>query len=195
MEGTKRKPGRPPSQKARSAIFKATMELLLEHGLRKMTIDKVAEHAGVSKATIYRWWSDKVELSMEAFVYHVQIEGTIMNTGNVVDDYIDWFNKLHRFYSSPEGRVLAQIMAESQSRQEMLLPFQERLRAMLYDKCMIIWNRALERNELDETIDALMMIELLHSPSSYRMLSNQPPLEDDATAQMIRLLFQGIKKR
>ncbi len=195
MEGTKRKPGRPPSQKARTAIFKATMELLLEHGLRKMTIDRVAELAGVSKATIYRWWSDKVELSMEAFVYHVQIEGTILNTGNVVDDYIDWFSKLHRFYSSPEGRVLAQIMAESQSRQEMLLPFQERLRAMLYDKCMIIWNRALERGELDETIDAMITIELLHSPSSYRMLSNQPPLEDNTTAQMIRLLFQGIKKR
>jgi AcrR family transcriptional regulator len=195
MEGTKRKPGRPPSQKARTAIFKATMELLLEHGLRKMTIDRVTELAGVSKATIYRWWSDKVELSMEAFVYHVQIEGTILNTGNVVDDYIDWFSKLHRFYSSPEGRVLAQIMAESQSRQEMLLPFQERLRAMLYDKCMIIWNRALERGELDETIDAMITIELLHSPSSYRMLSNQPPLEDDTTAQMIRLLFQGIKKR
>lgn len=195
MEGTKRKPGRPPSQKARTAIFNATMELLLEHGLRKMTIDRVAEHAGVSKATIYRWWSDKVQLSMEAFVYHVQIEGTIMNTGNILDDYIDWFCKLHRFYSSPEGRVLAQIMAESQSRQEMLLPFQERLRAMLYDKCMIIWNRALERGELDDTIDAMLTIELLHSPSSYRMLSNQPPLDDEATAKMIRLLFQGIKKQ
>jgi len=195
MEATKRKPGRPPSQKARTAIFKATMELLLEQGLRKMTIDKVAEQAGVSKATIYRWWSDKVQLSMEAFVYHVQIEGTIMNTGNVVDDYIDWFGKLHRFYISPEGRVLAQIMAESQSRQEMLHPFQDQLREMMYAKCMLIWNRGIERGELDETIDAKMVIELLHSPSSYRMLSNQPPLDDELTAEMIRLLFRGIKKQ
>ncbi len=77
----------------------------------------------------------------------------------------------------------------------MLLPFQERLRAMLYDKCMIIWNRALERGELDDTIDAMLTIELLHSPSSYRMLSNQPPLDDEVTAKMIRLLFQGIKKQ
>ncbi|WP_322907844.1 TetR/AcrR family transcriptional regulator [Paenibacillus campi] len=195
MEEPKRKPGRPPSQKARVAIFKTTMELLLEHGLRKMTIDKVAEQAGVSKATIYRWWSDKVELAMEAFVYHVQIEGTITNTGNVVDDYIDWFMKLHRFYVCPEGRVLAQIMAESQSRQEMLLPFHKRLREMMYTKCLTIWNRALERGELDETIDAMIMIELLHAPSSYRMLSNQPPMDDDTTAEMVRLVFCGIKKQ
>ncbi|WP_411348949.1 TetR/AcrR family transcriptional regulator [Paenibacillus sp. WLX2291] len=195
MNNIKRKPGRPPSQTSRQAVFTATMALLREQGLRKMTIDKVVEQAGVSKATIYRWWSDKVEMSMEAFLHHVQIEGIIEDKGNFVDDYVGWFSKLNQFYDSPEGRILAQIIAESQSRHELLLPFQHTLQEMLVSKCMVIWERALARGEVDEQVSAQTVIELIYSPSSYRMLSNQPILDDVATTAMIRVIYNGIKKR
>lgn len=190
-----RKKGRPPSQQSREAIFRSTMELLMELGLRRMTIDKIAERAGVSKATIYRWWSDKTALSMEAFIYHVQLEGVVLDLGSFVADFADWFKKLNRFYASPEGRVLAQIMAESQSSSEMLFPFQEQLRQLLKQKCMLMWNRALERGEIDESADAQLVIELISSPSSCRMLSNQPVLDDKSTEQMLNIVFNGIRRR
>lgn len=195
MNNIKRKPGRPPSQTSRQAIFTTTMALLKEYGLRKMTIDKVAEQAGVSKATIYRWWSDKVEMSMDAFLYHVELDGVIEDKGNFVDDYMDWFGKLNLFYGSAEARILAQIIAESQSRHELLMPFQRTLLDMLLDKCNIIWERAVKRGEVDAHASADTAIELLHSPSSYRMLSNQPPLDDKTTLDMIRIVYDGIKKR
>src|SRR5947209_19907530 len=58
--------GRPRSEKARLAILEAAAELLLARGLSAVSMDTVAERAGVSKATIYRWWPTKETLALDA---------------------------------------------------------------------------------------------------------------------------------
>src|ERR1700749_1245332 len=58
--------GRPRSEKAQQAILAAAAELLLERGLAEVSMDAVAERAGVSKATIYRWWPTKETLALDA---------------------------------------------------------------------------------------------------------------------------------
>src|ERR1700686_2372622 len=61
--------GRPRSEKAREAILAAAAELLLARGLAAVNMDAVAQQAGVSKATIYRWWPTKETLALDA-LYH-----------------------------------------------------------------------------------------------------------------------------
>src|SRR5262245_51477351 len=58
--------GRPRSEKARLAILEAAADLLLARGLSAVSMDAVAERAGVSKATIYRWWHTKEALALDA---------------------------------------------------------------------------------------------------------------------------------
>ncbi len=58
--------GRPRSDKAHKAILAAAAELLLARGLSAVSMDAVAERAGVSKATIYRWWPTKETLALDA---------------------------------------------------------------------------------------------------------------------------------
>ena len=58
--------GRPRSERARKAILEAAAELLLARGLSAVSMDAVAERAGVSKATIYRWWATKETLALDA---------------------------------------------------------------------------------------------------------------------------------
>src|SRR5260370_424816 len=57
--------GRPRSEKAHQAILEASAELLLEKGLAAVSMDAVAARAGVSKATIYRWWPTKETLALD----------------------------------------------------------------------------------------------------------------------------------
>src|SRR5450432_1993426 len=61
--------GRPRSEKASQAILDAAADLLLENGLAAVSMDAVAARAGVSKATIYRWWPTKETLALDA-LYH-----------------------------------------------------------------------------------------------------------------------------
>lgn len=60
------KPGRPRSTEAREAVLHAVDDMLVEEGYAAMTIKGIAERAGVGRQTVYRWWSTKAEILMEA---------------------------------------------------------------------------------------------------------------------------------
>ena len=59
--------GRPRSEEAHRAILNATLELLVEVGYSALTVEGVAQRAGVGKATIYRRWNSKLLLVIEAY--------------------------------------------------------------------------------------------------------------------------------
>ncbi|MFA3838080.1 TetR/AcrR family transcriptional regulator [Streptomyces aureus] len=56
------------SERSRRAIYDAALALVGEIGYPKTTIEGIAARAGVGKQTIYRWWSSKAEVLMEAFI-------------------------------------------------------------------------------------------------------------------------------
>lgn len=58
----KRGRGRPRREGADEEILAVALELLREKGYRELTVDAVAERAGVAKTTVYRRWPTKVVL-------------------------------------------------------------------------------------------------------------------------------------
>ncbi|MFE2040472.1 TetR/AcrR family transcriptional regulator [Streptomyces sp. NPDC059477] len=56
------------SEKSRRAIYAAALELVTEAGYARTTIEGIAARAGVGKQTIYRWWSSKADVLMEAYL-------------------------------------------------------------------------------------------------------------------------------
>ncbi len=53
---------------AEASILKATLFLLERKPLRKVTVDAIAKRAGVSKATIYKWWPNKQLVALDAYL-------------------------------------------------------------------------------------------------------------------------------
>jgi PhnB protein len=66
-----RRRGRPPSG-GREAILEATMDLLRERGVARLTTRDVAERAGVSEASVYYHYTDKVGLLRAVFAAGLQ---------------------------------------------------------------------------------------------------------------------------
>ncbi|MET7462659.1 TetR/AcrR family transcriptional regulator [Nonomuraea sp. NPDC005501] len=59
--------GRPRSEKAEKAIVEATLDLIAEGmGVAELSIEAIASRAGVGKTTIYRRWSNKEDLVVDA---------------------------------------------------------------------------------------------------------------------------------
>ncbi|RYY49045.1 MAG: TetR/AcrR family transcriptional regulator [Actinomycetales bacterium] len=54
------------SARARSAVLDAALSLVTEVPYGRLTMESIAARAGVSKATLYRWWSSKGAVVVEA---------------------------------------------------------------------------------------------------------------------------------
>jgi len=55
-------------------ILKKAMELFMRYGIRAITMDEIARNMGISKKTIYQYFSDKDELVYETALNHVASE-------------------------------------------------------------------------------------------------------------------------
>ena len=84
--GTAPQRGRPRSEQADRAIMAAALELLAERGIAGMSIEEVASRAGVGKATVYRRWSSKGALALDAFLAEFRGQQPLPDTGSLRGD-------------------------------------------------------------------------------------------------------------
>ena len=77
------------SATSRQAVLDATYALVRESGLGALTVEGIARRAGVGKQTIYRWWPNKTEVAVEAFVDQAMVEVDFPDTGDITADLRD----------------------------------------------------------------------------------------------------------
>src|SRR6202042_1540344 len=108
--------GRPRSEKARVAILEAAAELLLDRGLAAVSMDAVAGRAGVSKATIYRWWPTKETLALDALYHEWAAVPPPRDTGSLRGDLLSLLRPWVRLAARrPYGRAIAPLIPEAQT--------------------------------------------------------------------------------
>src|ERR1700744_2180176 len=89
-----RRRGRPPSG-GREAIVDATLALLRERGVARLTTRDVAERAGVSEASVYYHSTDKAGLLRAVFTAGLQRLQRAALTGD--DALVEFGRELERF--------------------------------------------------------------------------------------------------
>jgi AcrR family transcriptional regulator len=70
-EGERKKKGRPPSG-GKEAILTSTLELLRERGIARLTTRELAARAGVSEASVFYHYGDRVGLLMAVFAHGLE---------------------------------------------------------------------------------------------------------------------------
>lgn len=187
-----KKLGRPRSEKTKNAVLSAAYELLLENGFGAVTIEKIAERAGVSKATIYKWWPNKAAVIMDAFFDAAVVKLPVPDTGSVINDMITQVNNLANFLISPEGKVINEIIAEGQSD----LKLAEAYRTMYFKPRRLdsryILERGISRGELKEDLDIELVIDLIFGPLFYRLLITGDEISKDFVDNTVSYVLKGV---
>jgi AcrR family transcriptional regulator len=172
--------GRPRSEKRRKAILDAAIELLLARGLEAVSMDELADHAGVSKATIYRWWPTKETLALDA-LYHEwdTFRPSLPDTGSLRGDLLALVRPwVRRARKRPYGRVVAALVEETHSDPEFAKLYHERFVNPRRDPARAVLKRAIERREMREDTDLELTLDLLYGPLFHRLLHAHAPLSD-----------------
>ncbi|MFI0416816.1 TetR/AcrR family transcriptional regulator [Spongiactinospora sp. 9N601] len=96
-----------------AAIFRAALEELAEVGYAKMTMERIAERAKTGKASLYRRWSSRMELIVEA-VYHLMPDhGLPPDTGSLRGDLLALLRGTADLLAGPGGEVLRGLLSDA----------------------------------------------------------------------------------
>src|ERR1022692_1427060 len=124
--GRKRPPGRPRSEEARLSILHSTLKLLAQKGFSELTIEAVAAHASVGKATVYRWWPNKAALIADAFASSTTRRLHFPDTGSVRTDMSQQMRQVVKVFRSRRGRIVSAIRGGGKSARALIAVFGER---------------------------------------------------------------------
>lgn len=186
--------GRPRSEQADRAIMTAALELLAERGVAGMSIEEVAARAGVGKATIYRRWSSKGALALDAFLVEFKQQQPLPDTGTLRGDLRAelraWITAVTR---TPAGRILGDLIGEAQHDEELAASYRERVLEPLRQQHRIMLDRAIARGEIPAGSDREVILDLLFGAAQHRLLLGHLPLTDDFVREVVDVIVAGLQ--
>ncbi|HWO44706.1 MAG TPA: TetR/AcrR family transcriptional regulator [Methylomirabilota bacterium] len=186
--------GRPRSEASRTRILKAAAALLATEGPRRITIEGVADKAGVSKATIYRWWESKGELALDALVGELVAKlRNVPDTGSLRDDLRGYVRTLVRVYGDEiVGPTQAAIIGEVQSDAALRKAYRERVTEPLRSRSREMFVRAAARGEIASDTDIDLVLDMLVGAVFLRLLFVRGPLNLRFADQLVDVVLEGV---
>jgi AcrR family transcriptional regulator len=188
--------GRPRSEQARRAILQAAADLLLDDGAARVSMDAVAERAGVSKATIYRWWPSKERLALEALLDWAGASSPPRDTGTLRGDLLalvrPWVRDIRK---RPFGRVIAALVTQAQSDPEFAAVYRSDFVDQRREPMRAVFARAVDRGEASADLDIEAAVDLIYGPLYHRLLHGHAPLTERFAQDVVDLALGGIVRR
>lgn len=193
LPGPSKGRGRHRSLEAEEAILKAALYLLERKPLRKVSADAIAQKAGVSKATIYKWWSNKSLVALDAFLAGMTERVPMPDTGSAELDFTRQLQAVMAFYSSPLGKLFGQFIAEGQTDPDFLHLFRQRFLYTRREAARIMWRRGVDRGDIRKEVDPEIVLDLIYGPMVFRLLAGHGSLSEEQSAIMVKTIFKGLQ--
>src|SRR5689334_14570113 len=167
--------GRPRDPDAEPRIRQHAVQLLLERGFDGMTVDDVAEAAGVGKATIYRRWASKEELANDAMAGLFDIEIPDADTGSLAGDLLEVYGNALTFVNNPAGVALMRLGITEATRDERSAVVYRSLLDRRIELTRAALERAWARGEpIRRSADPVLMVQWLSGLFVLRIVLNEP---------------------
>jgi AcrR family transcriptional regulator len=193
-EVTTRGRGRPRDEDCRARILRAGLQLLEESSFGDITTDAIADRAGSSKATIYRWWPNKAAVLIEALREAVEQELPFPETGDLRQDIRLQLRNFVKLLTGRRGRIFKAFIAAAQSDPEVA----ETFAAVWRNPRRALAKVALERHRghaLREDVDLDIVMDALYGPLYYRLLAGHGPLSERYADSISEVVLRGILSR
>ena len=199
-DAARRPPGTPDparrSARARDAILLAAAELLEEVGWRGLTVDMVAERAGVGKQTIYRWWPSKAAVVLEGIAERTARRIPEPDTGNLRRDMTTLLLAFAGVMAEPQlRRPWCGLVAEMQVNPDFAAEFRAGFTAGRRAVCRRVIERGVARGELPRDASIELLADLIIGPVWYRLLNDHAPFDAAFCRALVAAVFGPGQRR
>jgi AcrR family transcriptional regulator len=182
--------GRPRSADIDAALLTATLDLAAEVGISKLSMDELAERAGVSKGAIYRRWSSKEELVIDALRSAMRPLDEV-DTGTLRSDLVLYLGELAERFR--EGRMndvlphLIEVACHDDTIRSSLDDYVQYRRTPL----RAIFDRAVARGELGD-VDIEALIDVVIGAFVYRRLLTNSEIGDAYIQRLLAVVLPEL---
>jgi len=186
------RPGRPRDASRDRAILKHTLTILGQKGYGGLTVDEVVARAKVSKATIYRRWATKEELTIAAFDCLPELK--IEEKGDLVEEFLDLFEQYNEYlHTTPLRSVLPALISEASHNRALAESLSANV-ARRREPGRAIIRRAIARGDLPKAVDVDMANELFVGPLVSRSFFDPDNIHREEFRKMVELIYFALTK-
>jgi len=182
--------GRPRSAQLDTAIVDATVAVLGERGYNGLTLAGVADRAGTTTAAIYRRWSSKADLVLEA-VFRTSGDDVVADSGDLDADIRTMVRWSLEKFASPEGRaalggLLGEPVGAAEGRASQV--------AVAWSRTGDRLARAVERGEIRPEVDTGALVLQLAGPAMLAAALHGPAaVSDEWVDRIASVILDGVR--
>lgn len=190
IEETTGKAGRPTGARAQAreqAILDAALELLMEVGYDRLSMDALAERARAGKATIYRHWSGKAQVVVEA-VRRLKNGGEPVpfpSTGSLRGDLMAALDQICCAATEVDAAIIASVMTAMRSDQELADLVRSEILDSKKGEFDGIIDRAVRRGELPQGGSAALVEEVVSALLINRMVIQGLSIDEEFATHVV----------
>lgn len=158
-----------------------------------MSMEEVASRAGVGKATIYRRWSTRGTLALDAWVADYLRRQPLPDTGSLRGDLTaalrTWVRLVTR---TPVGPTLRGLLAEAQRDPGLASAWSRQVISLVRAEHRIMVQRSIARGEIPADTDADIVMDMLYGAGYHRLLQGHLPLTDRFVVQIVDMIMKAV---
>ena len=190
--------GRPRDESATDRILTSALELAEEGGFDSLSVEGVAERAGVGKATIYRRWPNVWAVVVDAVLAEVARVSPVVKRNSARESLTASMKLVGKSFRGRHGRLFRPLIGRAQTDDTLRAAIDERWLSPRRELSRGIVRRGIERGELRPDLDPDMVIDALYGPLYHRLLlpysGTEVRITDAYIDALVDAVFGGIQK-
>jgi AcrR family transcriptional regulator len=160
------------------AIYDAVFRQLQTVGYTRLTMEGVAGCARTGKAALYRRWSSKDDLVVEAIDHALPSLADPPDHGDVREDLLDLLRRMAAMLNSPTGCALQCLLAVADRDHQFKALLHERVLAPRKASFLAALRRAADRGQVRPEAATQLVAEVGLAMVVQRFLVDGPPVPD-----------------
>ncbi|MEU4410647.1 TetR-like C-terminal domain-containing protein [Streptosporangium sp. NPDC023963] len=175
------------------AIHDAVLEEVVEVGAGRLTMDGIARRAATPRTTLYRRWSDPLEVLLDALYHQHPVEEPTAGADDLRGDLIRALRLMVDWALSPAGRAVAAILTDPKSAALMSEALFERVfanRGGTFTRTVL--QHYADRGHFPAELLTPVVTDIGEALVTKRLIDGAPPSDEDLAAMVDQAILPAI---
>jgi AcrR family transcriptional regulator len=192
---TPRRRGRPRDPQIRRAILDAARALLDEHGPAALTMEAVAQRAGVGKPTVYRWWPNRHAVAMAALMEAPPDSAAPAHRGSALQRLEQQLLDVAQTLATRSGRHVTAIIAAADPDSEVAKAFRHHFVLARRNEGRAWLEQAMQQGELRADLELDVALDQVYGALFFRLLLGHAPVDAGFVRALLAQVVRGAMPR